>query len=376
AVLRAVPVVAAPAHQPVGLPFRGGPVHPGADHAGTFADLAARAQPRRPRPAAGLGHDRAWPRPGRALPARGPPANGWPGVAMALAALGLLLASAPAAQRLVEIIPNVSSRLSAGTASPAAGYGRSRRALACVALAAAATAPLLVAGYWVKEGVRGPVGNIAAPLVPAYVSASSTSGEQYRTLILRPDGTGLNYLVARQGDPTLGEAELRTAATAGAALSRQVAALVAPNEADAGDPGLVLGSFGIRWVLLPSPVNPVIAQRLDASLGLVALNKGSSYDLWQVTGPVSRGRVVAGDGNTTALSSRAVPGRGGQERRARPGRRRHPVPRRAVRRLDREAERASAQAGRDAGERLGAGIRAAARRRSAVDHQEQHGPRA
>ena len=96
----------------------------------------------------------------------GQPADGWPGVAMALAALGLLLASAPAAQRLVEIIPNVSSRLSAGTASPAAGYGRSRRALACVALAAAATAPLLVAGYWVKEGVRGPVGNIAAPLGP------------------------------------------------------------------------------------------------------------------------------------------------------------------------------------------------------------------
>ncbi|HEX4289476.1 MAG TPA: glycosyltransferase, partial [Trebonia sp.] len=236
----------------------------------------------------------------------GQPADGWPGVAMALAALGLLLASAPAVQWLAEIIPNVSSRLSAGTTSPAAGYGRSRRALACVALAAAATAPLLVAGYWVKEGVRGPVGNIAAPLVPAYVSASSTSGEQYRTLILRPDGAGLDYLVVRQGDPTLGEPELGTTATAGAALSRQVAALVAPDGADAGDPGLVLGSFGIRWVLLPGPVNPVLAQRLDASLGLVALNKGSSYDLWQVTGPVSRVRVVAADGTTTALSSGAV----------------------------------------------------------------------
>ena len=154
--------------------------------------------------------------------------------------------------------------------------------------------------------MRGPVGNIAAPLLPAYVSASSTSGEQYRTLILRPDGAGLDYLVVRQGDPTLGEPELGIAATAGAALSRQVAALGAPNEADAGDPGLVLGSFGIRWVLLPSPVNPVIAQRLDASLGLVALNKGSSYDLWQVTGPVARVRVVAADGTTTALSSGAV----------------------------------------------------------------------
>ena len=239
-------------------------------------------------------------------PAGGQPADGWPGVALALAALGLLLASAPAAQWLASIIPNEGGRLSPATSSPAAGYARSRRLLACVALAAAATAPLLVAAYWVKDGVRGPVEGIAAPLLPAFVSASSTSGMQYRTLILRPDGAGLDYLVVRQGDPTLGEPELGAASAAGAALSRQVAALGAPDGADAGDPGLVLGSFGIRWVLLPGPVDPVLAQRLDASLGLVALNKGPAYDLWQVTGPVARVRVVADDGTTTALSSGTV----------------------------------------------------------------------
>jgi GT2 family glycosyltransferase len=243
-------------------------------------------------------------------PAGGQPADGWPGVAMAVAALGLLVASAPAAQWLVGIIPNDSGELIAGTpaaeASPAAGHGRAQKLLACVALAAAASAPLLVAGYWVKDGVRGPIGSIAAPLLPAFVSASSTSGAQYRTLIMRPDGAGLNYLVVRQGDPTLGEPELGTAAAAGAALSRQVAALGAAAGADAGDPGLVLGSFGIRWVLLPAPVDPLLAQRLDASLGLVALNKGPSYDLWQVTGPVARVRVVAADGTTTALSAGAV----------------------------------------------------------------------
>jgi GT2 family glycosyltransferase len=239
-------------------------------------------------------------------PAGGQPASGWPGVAIAVAALGLLLAAAPAAQWLASIIPNEGGRLSPGDSSPAGGYGRSRRLLACVALVAAATAPVLVAAYWVKDGVRGPVTRIAAPLLPAFVSASSTSGTQYRTLILRPDGAELDYLVVRQGDPTLGEPELGTAAAAGAALSRQVAALGAPNGADAGDPGLVLGTFGIRWVLLPSPVDPVLAQRLDASLGLVALNKGPSYDLWQVTGPVARVRVVAADGTATALSSGTV----------------------------------------------------------------------
>ena len=237
--------------------------------------------------------------------AGGQPASGWPGVAIALAALGLLLASAPAAQWLVTIIPNGVGQLPSDTSSPGSG-GRSRRLLALAALIAAATAPLLVAAYWVNDGVRGPVGSVSAPLLPAFVSASSTSGQQYRTLILRPDGTGLDYLVVRQGDPSLGEPELSASVAAGTALSRQVAALGAPDGADAGDPGLVLGSFGIRWVMLPAPVDPVLAQRLDAALGLVALNKGPSYDLWQVTGPVARVRVVAADGTTTALSSGTV----------------------------------------------------------------------
>ena len=237
--------------------------------------------------------------------AGGPAASGWPGVATAVAALGLLLASAPAAQWLVSIISNGNGQLPPASSSPS-GYGRSQRLLAGVALVAAATAPLFVAVYWVGHGVRGPVGSVASPLLPANVSAASTAGQQYRTLILRPDGAGLDYLVVRQRDPSLGEPELGVASAAGTALSRQVAALGAPDVADAGDPGLVLGSFGIRWVLLPSPIDPVLAQRLDAALGLVALNKSPSYDLWQVTDSVARVRVVAANGTTTELSSGAV----------------------------------------------------------------------
>ena len=236
-------------------------------------------------------------------PAGGEPADGWPGVAIAVAALGLLLVSAPAAQWLVSIIPNGSGQLS--TRMPSA-FGSSRRVLACAALAGAATAPLFVAAYWVTDGVRGPIARITAPVLPSFVSASSTSGSQYRTLILRPDGSGLDYQVVRRGDPTLGEPELGVAPAAEATLTRQVEALVAPDGADAGDPGLVLGSFGIKWVMLPSPVDSALAQQLDAAVGLQALNKGPSYDLWQVTGPVGRVRVVAPNGTTTVLSSGTV----------------------------------------------------------------------
>ena len=248
----------------------------------------------------------------------GPASAGWPGVAVALAALGVLLASAPAAQRLTEIVTNSSEIADTGgqpAAAPrrSAGYGRYVRLAACSALIAAATAPLLVAAYWVKGGVQGPVGNVNGPVLPAFVAAASTSGQQYRTLILRPGQGGLasgalDYMVVRQGDPALGDPELGIDSAAGAALSRQVAALGAPDGADAGDPGLLLGDFGIRWVLLPGPVSPVLAQRLDAALGLIALSKAPTYDLWQVTGPVARVRAVAPDGTVTALSSSAPNG--------------------------------------------------------------------
>jgi hypothetical protein len=217
--------------------------------------------------------------------------HGWPGAALAVAALGLLLAAAPAADWL---------------ANAWTGRGFARKLGTVVALIAAATAPVLVAAYWLADGVRGPIGSVTQPVLPAFVSASSSSQAQYRTLILRPGDGSLDYAVVRQSDPTLGEPELTASTPAENALSQQVAALAAPDGADAGDPGLVLGDFGIRWVLLPGPVDPALAQRLDASSGLVPLSKASAYDLWQVAGPVARVRVIARDGAVTPLSSQTV----------------------------------------------------------------------
>jgi hypothetical protein len=243
----------------------------------------------------------------------GHPAAGWPGMALALAALGLLLAAAPAAEWLAgiasnqrPIAPDLNTAVAGQGAAAGAGYGALSRALAVVALVAAASAPLLAGLYWVRDGVQGPVGSVTSPLLPAFVSASSTSGQQYRTLILRPNGSVVDYTVVRQGDPTLGEPELTTNSAAERALSRQVAALGTPEGADAGDPGLVLGSFGIKWVLLPGPVDPALAERLDASLGLDVLTSSPSYDLWQVAGPVARARVIAPDGTVTTLAAKPV----------------------------------------------------------------------
>ncbi|HEX6452985.1 MAG TPA: glycosyltransferase [Trebonia sp.] len=217
--------------------------------------------------------------------------GGWPGAALAITALGLLIAAAPAAQWL---------------------SGLGRRLSSVAALAAAATAPLLAAAFWVAGGVRGPVTPVTQQVLPAFAAALSAGPGQYRTLVLRPapaggdaagDDGAVTYSVLRGGDPSLGEPELAGYSPAGQALSRQVAALVAADGADSGDPGQTLGSFGIRWVLLPGPVDPLLGQRLDAASGLVPLSSASAYDLWQVADTVSGVRVIAPDGTVTPVAS-------------------------------------------------------------------------
>jgi hypothetical protein len=226
---------------------------------------------------------------------------GWPGAALAVAAVGLLIAAAPAADWLAG-----RSRAADGE-SRAVGESRAAGGSTLagkVVLAAAATAPVLAAVFWVAGGVRGPVSNAGQPLLPAFVAASSNGTDQYRTLVLRPSAAGaLTYTVLRQRDPILGEPELTGYAPAEKALSRQVAALGAPDGADAGDPGSLLGTFGIRWVMLPGPVDPTLAERLNASVGLVPVSSAPSYDLWQVAGAVGRVRVIAPDGTVSVLAS-------------------------------------------------------------------------
>jgi GT2 family glycosyltransferase len=228
----------------------------------------------------------------------GSPVSAWPGAALAIAAVGLLIAAAPAADWLAGGLRAAASGARPADAPP--------RAVAILALIAAAAGPVVAAGSWVSQGVRGPVATVSSPVLPAYVAASSASGTRYRTLVLRRDGGVLTYYVLRQGDPTLGEPELARYAPAEQGLSRQVAALTAPNGADSGDPGQVLAEFDIRWVVVPSPVDQALAQRLNSAVGIVPVSSAPAYDLWQVTGPVGRVRVLGADGTVSVLPSQEI----------------------------------------------------------------------
>ena len=164
----------------------------------------------------------------------------WPGISLAIAAAGLVLAAVVAADALP-------GQLGEGRWRRPAGLG------VLLLVVAACSAPLLAAGSWVATGVRGPVGAAAAPVLPPFVSVSSNTGQRLRTLVLRAEHGTITYEVLRGADPLLGATDLAQPPAAQRTLDAVVSTLAAPGGGDAQDQGQALAAMGIGYVLLPAP---------------------------------------------------------------------------------------------------------------------------
>jgi hypothetical protein len=247
-------------------------------------------------------------------PQGGAAVSAWPGLAIAIAAVGLLLAATP----LIEVIGRgLTGQAGAGQAGTGqAGAGRAdpdrsgrppwRFAASVAALAAVVSAPALAAGYWLANGLGGPVAAAGAPILPAFVAASAAGPDRARTLVLRQDAGTLSYTVLRAADPVPGEPELAETTASTNAMESVVASLPAAGSGDAGDTGRALSQFGIGYVLLADPSGQPLAGQLNAAAGLQPLTRSSSYDLWQVSGTVARTRVVTPSGAAVAVPSGPV----------------------------------------------------------------------
>ncbi|HEX5290025.1 MAG TPA: hypothetical protein VFX25_14260, partial [Streptosporangiaceae bacterium] len=237
-------------------------------------------------------------------PQGGAAVSAWPGLAIAIAAAGLLLAATP----LIEVIGRaLVGQAGAGAADPdRSGRPPWRFAASVAALAAVVSAPALAAGYWLANGLGGPVTAAGAPILPAFVAASATGPDRARTLVLRQDAGTLSCAVLRAADPVPGEPELAETAASRNAMESVVASLPAAGSGDAGDTGRALSQFGIGYVLLADPAGQPLAGQLNAAAGLQPLTRSSSYDLWQVSGTVARARVVTPSGTAVAVPSGPV----------------------------------------------------------------------
>ena len=209
---------------------------------------------------------------------------------------GLVLAVATAGDALPRLAGGGSTR----------SLGAARTIGAAVLAAAACSAPLLSAAYWLIDGVSGPVAPTAAPVVPVLVSMSSASGLQLRTLVLRSAGGQVSYTLQRGLSPSLGEADLAPVTPAQHALDTAVATLVAPNGGEADDQGQSLAQFDIGFVLVPAPVDQSLARLLDGVADLRPVTATSAFALWRLVEPSARARVVEPGGNVVALRSGEV----------------------------------------------------------------------
>jgi len=252
---------------------------------------------------------------------RQPAVPAWPGVAMLIAAVGLLLAGATAGEDIPLLVNGPGSPDIAEWPAPAGGRRfrrggrdgggqagrrgpRTLRGVGVAALAVvASSAPLLAGASWVISGVRGPVGPVSGPIVPAVVSASASNGLQQRTLVLREVGTQVSFSLQRGASPSLGDADLTPVPAAQRALSTAVAALVAPNGGEAVDQGQLLAQLDVGYVLLPSPVNQNLQRVLNGVAGLQPVSSTSAFALWRVTDQAARARVLEPNGTVVALRS-------------------------------------------------------------------------
>ena len=221
------------------------------------------------------------------------PIAAWPGIALAVAAAGLVLAAVVAA----DVLPG---QVGGGRWRRPAGFG------VLVLALAAASAPLLAAGEWLTTGVHGPVTASSGPVLPAFVSVSADTGLRLRTLVLRQGQDGVTFEVLRDSDAPIGAADLSQPPAGQRALDSAVSTLVAPNGEDALDQGRSLAALGIGYVLLPTPVNGTLASTLNDVPALRPVSRTGTFQLWRVADTTAQARVIGPDGTVVPVPASQV----------------------------------------------------------------------
>ncbi|WP_219499662.1 glycosyltransferase [Nonomuraea ceibae] len=189
-------------------------------------------------------------------------APAWPGVPLAVAGAALIVLAALSAPRL----------------DAARARGGPRRIAAWLVAAVAFSTPLLAAGHWIVQGVRGPLDGDARDPLPALAVMNSRHGE--RTLLIR----GAEFTVLRGRTPLIGEAELPVASPERAKVAAAAQGLAGGR---GGNDAEVLAQHGVAMVAVAPPVGPELARTLDSQPSLQRMSLSDSGGLWRIAEPLT-----------------------------------------------------------------------------------------
>jgi GT2 family glycosyltransferase len=222
----------------------------------------------------------------------------WPGPALAVVAVGLLLAAVAAADGLSGFL--------AGRASGLRGLVSPRSAGVALVALVAFSAPVLGAAFWVMSGVKGPVAPTKGRTVPEIVSVPSGDGLQLRTLVLGSSRGQVTYALLRGSSPALADPDLVMPPAAEQALNAAVATLVAPGGGEAANQDQSLARLDIGFVLMRAPLNQGLARLLDGVAGLRSDSTTPAFDLWRLDSLPARVQLVEPDGKVVPVASGPV----------------------------------------------------------------------
>lgn len=160
------------------------------------------------------------------------------------------------------------------TVVAAAGRGTTRRLsgrafgwyqpLALLVVLGALLAP--VAGLlWWAAGIPGPLDRGPAHDVPAYMVDASLRDPDQGVLVVRREGAGLGYTLLRGEGARLGDDSVQP----GEAAHRELTDLIADLATDATAEQVArLSDFGVEFLYVPPPADPVLVANLDTVSGL------------------------------------------------------------------------------------------------------------
>ncbi len=220
----------------------------------------------------------------------------WPGVALMVAAAGVVLAAAGGLRRAVGVL---------------SGAGVVRRIVAGAVVAVAVSTPLVAAGTWVLHGTKGVIVRAKPDAYPLVVE-SRTARPRMLVLSHRPGGSVLAS-VLRDRVPLPGEEETQPPEPARRHLRTAVAGLTSGTGGASA-----LAPFGVRYIYVPRPDHDPLAAQLDAVPDLNRLSRTRAFGLWELAVPTGRLMLVDG-GTVTPLGTGVVdatvhipPGPGGR----------------------------------------------------------------
>jgi GT2 family glycosyltransferase len=165
-----------------------------------------------------------------------------------------------------------------------------RQPVALLLTVVAGLVPVLAAGWWLVTGADDPLGRRDSVLLPAFIAAEGAEADQPRTLVLRPrSGHRLAYALLRADGPRLGDAETAKVSDRSTGLDGALADLASGR---GGDAAAALLPYGVRFVLMTSPLNRDLARDIDTVAGLVRVSGPQGSLVWRVQYPSGRVRVL------------------------------------------------------------------------------------